>query len=864
LSAHNEPAARSGPPTLKEKLKAWGDRGWELYDRAVLLNPKKSLAALALVVGIISIGIKDFRVDASGDTLVLEHDEDVRYYRSLTDRYGSGDFVVITYSPKAELFSKESLDKLRKIREELKTLKRVTSVVTILDVPLLKNPPGTLKELKNNMKTLEDPKASIPYAVAEFKNSPIYQNLLVGENMKSSAIQVNFKVEQSDLELVNRRTELREKEYRKEITPAESQELEGLEARHRAYKDAVVARRHEDLAAIRKIIAAYSSEDRFFLGGIPMIVEDISAYIRSDMAVFGCAMMLFVIVTLYLIYRHVRWVALPLISCLIALLVMMGGMGFAHWDATVVSSNFISLQIILTMSFAIHIVSHYRELVWFRPKLNNHELCLATARESFVPMLYTNLAVIAGFDSLIFCDIKPVVQFGWIMTLGMIVSLVVVYWFLPAAIVMLPKLQAEEEDEWGAPITFFFARVADQHRGWVYAASLVVALFTVAGVANLQVENSFINYFRKHTEIYQGMKFIDQELGGTTPLDIILTLKDEKKQAAPSAAASSDSDFAEFGEFEEKAKDASNYWFTTSRISTIEKVHDYLESLPQTGKTLSLATLNKTAKDLNGGKAFDDLTLSLLYNAASETSKKILVNPYVVIERDEARVTTRIRDSLPNLHRDALIKQIRRELVEKVGLKPDQFRVSGLMLLYNNMLQSLYTSQIKTLGSSMFALFVMFMLLFRDVKIAIVGLIPQGLACMSILGIMGLGQIPLDVMTITVVSIAVGIGVEDAIYYIYRFQEEFEKDQDYVRSMYATSLTIGNATFYTSVAVIAGFGILSISNFIPTALFGVLTGSAMVIACISAQTLLPALIVLTKPFGPQRKSPPLSRLVAPN
>lgn len=833
----------------------FADGAWRVYHRLVLSRPARSLAALGFLCAFASYWIKDFRVDASGDTLVLEHDQDVRYHRAISSLYQNKDFIVITYTPPEDLFSASSLDRLKRLRSELRQLERVSSVVTLLDVPLLRNPPGELKDLKRNIKTLESPQADMKFAVEEFRRSPIYQNMLVGEAMKSAAIQVNFHADKEGLELVSRRSHLREKAYLKEITSAESEELKTLEIRYRLYKDDNGAKRKADLAEIRRIIASYSAEARFFLGGVPMIVQDIMTYVRSDMVIFGLAMLFFVVLTLYFIYRHMRWVVLPVACCVTAVLIMMGGMGFAHWDVTVVSSNFVSLQIILTMSFSIHLVSHYRELVWMRPKATNEELVTSTVREKFVPCLYTNFATIAGFDSLIFCDILPVTQFGWIMTLGLVVSMIIVFWLLPAAMLMMPRPAPREEDEWGAPVTFYFARVTERHRPLIYAVSLAMLGLTVLGVSRLEVENSFIGYFRDTTDIYRGMKFIDEELGGTTPLDIVVKLGSDKPDTEPvksAPAASADDDFASFGEFEEKEKDPSKYWYTVSRLATIEKVHDYLDGLPETGKVLSLATLHKTASTLNGGKPFDDFSLALLYNTVSEQFKGFLVTPYVSLESDEARVTVRVKDSLQGLRRSELISRIRRDLVEKVGLREDQFRISGLMLLYNNMLQSLFSSQIKTLGSSMTALLIMFLLLFRSVKLALVGLLPQFLACISVLGIMGLGNIPLDVMTITVVSVAMGIGVEDAIHYIYRFQEEIEKDHDYVRAMYYCHLTIGNATFYTSLAVTAGFGILAFSNFVPTVLFGILTGVAMVVACVAAQTLLPALLLLTKPFGQGR------------
>lgn len=829
-----------------------GDRAWGVYDRLVLLKPALSLFVLAVLCAVFSYWIKDFRVDASSDTLVLEHDEDVRYFRSMSALYANGDFAVVTYTPPEGLFSEASLKRLKLVREDLKKLKRVSSVVTLLDVPLLRNPPGNFKDLKKNLKTLESPQADLNFAIEEFRQSPIYQKLLVSEDLNSTAILVNFQVEKDEQALVARRTQLREKRHLGPLSKAENSELAGLEEQYRVYKVAIDAHRHEDIEAIRQIIGTYSPQARFFLGGLPMVVDDIMSYIRRDIVVFGIGMTLFVLITLYMIYGHKRWVILPLLCCLAAVILMMGGMGLFHWDVTIVSSNFISLQIILTMSFAIHIVSHYRDLMRDLPEASNHELVLRTTRDTFVPTMYTNLAIISGFTSLIFCDILPVTQFGWIMSMGMVVSMIVVYWLLPAGIMLLPKIVATEQKELGAPITLYFARLTDRHRPLIYGVSLIILIATTVGILRLEVENSFIDYFRKSTEIYQGMKFVDNELGGTTPLDVILKLGPEKEAEK---AASPDKEFEMFGEFEEDEGDPSRYWYTNGRLATIEKVHDYLDQLPETGKVLSLSTLHKTALELNEGKPFDDFDLALLYNAVSEQFKSILVTPYVSVERNEARISTRIKDSMEDIRRDELIKRIRRELVEEVGLREDQFQISGLMLLYNNLLQSLYSSQIKTIGSSMAALLIMFLLMFRSIKLALIALLPQALACLSVLGIMGLAGIPLDIMTITIVSIAMGIGVEDAIHYIYRFKEEIVKDHDYLRTMYHCHLTIGNPLFYTSAAVTAGFSILVFSTFIPTILFGLLTGVAMVVACVSSQTLLPALLLLTQPFGPGTEKP---------
>jgi hypothetical protein len=848
--------------SLKEGLRALGgrarDRLWELYDRAVLRSPRASLCALALVSAVCCWGLRGFRADASGDSLVLEHDDDVRFYRAVSGRYDNSDFIVVAYQPSEGLFAKAALDRLRKVRDEIGRIPGISSVITILDVPLLRNPPGPLSDLKKNMKTLESPKAELRYAIEEFRTSPIYQDQLVSADGKATAIQVNFRVEKSDREMAARRALLRDQDYRKTLAAAERVELRGLEARYRLYKDQVAAERHGQLAAIRGIIGRYSPEARFYLGGIPMIIDDIMGYIKSDVIVFGTAILLFIMVTLYVIYGRIRWVLLPVVGCVLSVVLMMGGMGYAHWDVTVVSANFVTLQLILSTELAIYIVSRYRELLLANPLGSNHDLVLEAVQEAFVPAFYMKLTTIVGFESLIFCDILPVVQFGWIMTLGVIVSMVVIYWFVPAAMVLFPKPEAKAASEWGAPMMAFFSRFTARRRPVIYAATAVVALATAVGISRLQVENSFVDYFRKSTDIYKGLRFIDESMGGTTSIDIILQLGAPKRasEAKKPAAPASDKDFSEFGEYGRDEGDPAQYWYTAERIATVEKVHDYLSGLPEAGKVLSLATLKKMAVLLNGGAPLDDLSLAFLYQSIADQFRGLLIAPYVSIENGEARITARIKDSSPGLHRAELIKRIRSELVTQVGLREGEFRICGLMLLYNNLLQSLYTSQIKSIGFSLLVLFVMLWVLFRSVTISMVALLPQALASLTVLGVMGLAGISLDVMTITIVAVAMGIAVNNTIQYLYRFEREIRRDGDYLRAMDQCHRTIGYPIFYTCLTITVGFAILALSKFVPTVLFGMLIGLAMVVAFVSSLTLLPALVLLTKPFGTGPTDPP--------
>ena len=852
---------------------------------------------LALLV-FFGFWIKDFRLDASSDSLVLEHDDDLRYARSVARRYGSEEFVVVTYTPSEDLLSPASLDRLKSLRDELSGIERVSSVTTLLDVPLLRNPPVPLTDVRRNLKTLEDPDAEIELARAEFLTSPIYRDLLVSRDLSSSALQVTFRLDEEHDRLSERRSELLDKRFLGTLTPAEEDELEDVQALYERAKDRLRNERHEDIAAIRAVLDKHRAESRLFLGGVPMIVDDIVAFIRNDLSIFGLGMLCFLIATLGMIFRRARWVVLPMLCCASSAVVMIGLLGFIGWEVTVVSSNFVSLQLIFTMSLTIHLIVRYRELLRARPREDNRRLIRETVGLTFVPCLYATLTTIAGFSSLIVCDILPVVTFGWMMMMGLVVSLTVTFVLFPAGLMLVKKPPAEKEKDFGLHLTSWFAGLTERHGPAIFVLSAVVAVVTVVGATRLEVENSFIDYFKETTEIYRGMEFIDNELGGTTPLDIILDFKsaaavEEVADAAaepagtaaavaaavavvaeaevadaaaePAAVAVAEAvvaveefDEEEFDEeeFDEEEFDGEDdrekYWYTTTKLDRITRVHDYLDSLPATGKVLSLATLEKLGRDINEGEPLDDLLRAILFQKMPDELKEFLVRPYASVENDEARINVRIKDSMKSLRRDALLEKIRLDLSGELGLRDDQFRLSGLMVLYNNMLQSLFRSQIKTIGYTVLALMLMFMVLFRSVRISLIAIFPNLLSSLVVLGVMGLGGITLDVMTITIVAISVGIAVDDTIHYLHRFQKEFAKDRDYLKSMHRCHRSIGNAMYYTSITITIGFSILAASNFIPSILFGLLTALAMVMALVAALSLLPRLILVFQPFGPEQ------------
>jgi predicted RND superfamily exporter protein len=728
-------------------------------------------------------------------------------------------------------------------------------VVSILDVPLLESPPVPVKELASNIRTLESPTVDKNLARTEFKESPLYQNLLVSPDLKTTALQIIFKKDELYQELLNRRDFLRRKQESSRLTEAEKAEFDRVSEQFQKHRDKMKRYRHQDIIAIRDIMDEHRQEAELFLGGVSMIADDLISFIKKDLKVFGVGVLFFLIVTLGIIFRSIRWIVLPMICCACSVIAMMGLLGIFDWEVTVISSNFISLQLIITMAITIHLMVRYRELHLQYPKTDQRKLVLDTASLMLTPCLYAALTTIVGFGSLVTSDILPVKTFGWMMGAGIAVSFLFTFTFFPAILVLLQKERKPQKIKPHISLTAFFARMTEAHGGLILVISFVTLVFSVVGISRLVVENSFIDYFKHTTEIYQGMKVIDQRLGGTTPLDVIVQFDKAETSPNPTAVATDKGGASVFDEFDEfdKAEDEDKYWFTTEKMARIETIHDYLDGLPETGKVLSLGTVNKMAKKLNDDQPLNNFELAILFNETPEKFKEMILDPYVSVEHNEVRFAVRVRDSEKTLKRDLLLKKIRRDLVNKIGLKKENVHLAGMLVLYNNMLQSLFSSQILTLGIVVLALLGMFMILFRSWQVAAIAIAPNLLSIGAVLGFMGWANIPLDMMTITIAAISVGIAVDDTIHYIHRFRREFELDHSYVQTLHRCHGSIGHAMYYTSVTIIIGFSILVLSNFIPSIYFGLLTGLAMLIALIAALTLLPQLLLVFKPFGPEIK-----------
>ena len=813
-----------------------------IYKKIIIDFSKITLTFLAILIIFSLYQSKNFNLDASSDALLLEGDPDLKYLREVNETYGSKDFLVLTYTPVSSFTDKETILNLQLLKSKIEKLTWVDNVITIIDVPLLKSTDEGLMERLKNYKTLAYPEIDRKRGFDEIINSPLYKNYVISEDGKTSGIVVYLKNDERLNEYIKIKDRYFNLYNETGLSKDEKINYKKFIKEYENYKNLYNIRNNQNIAEIREVINKYGENAKIHLGGIPMIADDMMSYIKNDIIVFGIGVFVFIIFTLWFIFRNFKWVIMPLVGCATSVVIMIGLLGFLGWKVTVISSNFIALMLILNMAMNIHVTVRFLQLKKEFPKLSKGEAILEASKKMMLPILYTVLTTICAFLSLVFSGIKPIIDFGWMMTLGLIISLLITFLLLPSLINLLSSdNDIDLKDTEKSFITSALGSFTKNNKFLIFGSTILIIIFSCVGILKLEVENSFINYFDKETEIYKGMKKIDEDLGGTTPLNIILKFPKKQKEVE-------NEEFEEWEEENEADQNKAKYWFTRDKMDKIIKIHNYLESLPEIGKVLSFGSILKVAEDLNK-KELQSLEIAVLYSKIPETIKTEIITPYISVKKDEARISVRIRDSLKDLRRNDLIKKINSDLNTKLGFEKNEYKLSGVLILFNNLLQSLFKSQILTLGIVILGIFLMFFILFKNLVISFIGVVPNFIAAFFILGIIGLIGIPLDMMTITIAAITIGIAVDNSIHYIYRFKEEFKKIKNYNKTLDRCHSTVGVAILNTSITIVFGFSILVLSNFIPTIYFGVFTGIAMLLAMISVLTLLPKLILTFKPFG---------------
>jgi len=743
---------------------------------------KKSVPALILLlilIGSLLSQIPHFSLDASSDSLALEGDNNLALFEKTQETFQTSSSLIISYTTEDGVLDSQQIQYLLALRNDLLALERVESVTSILDVPLFQSPPLSLIELTGDAINIDNGTADMSLIANEFNTSPLYANNIVSLDGKTSALLISLKELDESTENAN---------------------------------DALA----NVVKNIRATMTSYDDNAQLYLGGVPMIRNDIITYIASDLILFSLAVVLVMSLMLAIIFRGIRWVLLPIGISVAGAMVMTGALGALGWKVTVISSNFFSLLLVMTLSVTIHLVVRFKELAQQAPEADVKDLTLLTLQQMSKPCLFTTLTTITAFASLMISDVRPVIDFGWMMAIGVTIALALSFLAFPILMSLLPRPKITKHSTEFA-FTKKLATFTHQYGNQLIIGLILIVTIALIGVSKLGVENRFIDYFKKSTEIHQGLSLIDQQLGGTMSLEIVL---DDMANA---------------------------FWVDDFLREDIHNIHQYLDSLDATGKVLSIDTIMQILTQANAGMPPTGFLLMIAKNQLPEFAREQVLNPYLSESENQLRIVARIRETDSALKRDELVNEIKAHLINEFHLKPEAFKMTGVFVLYNNLLQSLFASQIKTIALVFAMIFAMFLFIFRSISLSILALIPNTLPSLLILGIMGLANIPLDLMTITIAAIAIGIGVDNAIHYIHRYKTEFEIDQDYLATMYRSHASIGLAMFYTSITVAIGFLVLALSNFIPSIYFGIFTAIAMLSAVLANLTLLPKLILIFKP-----------------
>ena len=810
------------------------------------MNPFITILVILTFLGFFSYNIQYFELDASSDSLLLQDDEDLRYYRNIKARYGDDEFLVVTISPKIDLFDEKTINLLTNLKEDLSKLDQIESVVSILDVPLLKSPPKSLAEIADSAPTFLSPETDKELAKIELTTSNLYRNLIISEDAKTTAMLLNIRLNVELESLIDKRDALRAKRLDSDLSVMELKELDRLTSEVKSLRKDERNETATMVSDVRSVLDQYKSSAEIFLGGVPMITVDMIDYIQNDIQLFGLLILMFLVIALLVIFKNPQWMIVSMVCCLIGLMIMTGVLGYMSWPVTVVSANFVALLLIFSLSITVHLTVRYRELVKLFPEENHSSLIVMTMRDKLEPCLFTTITTMVGFGSLLIAGIRPVIDFGWMMLISMGVIFILVFNLFPALLSLFSKIDHQVKEDKTHKLTNAFANLVIQKPTQILILFTIVFAISISGITKLTAENQFIKAFKEDTEIFQGLSVIDSQLGGTTPLDIIIEADPDFFNVEDDENIIEDDFFDEaFFEDDDGEYDigGDSYWYNSYRLKTIEAVHDYLESLNEAGKVISFDTTMDVLQTLNDGDEMDTFFLSVLYKKVPDDVKEALFDPYLSEDGNQLRISFRVYESYPDLQRGELLKKIKRDLTSELGLKESQVKLTGMLVLYNNVLESLITSQILTIGFVFAAIMIMFLFLFRSIKFAVIAVIPSIIASSSVLGLMGLMNIPLDIMTITIAAICIGIGVDHSIHYVHRFREEILDSSHADVAIKNAHNSTGQAIYYTSVIIILGFSILAFSNFIPTIYFGLFTAFAMLLALFANLTLLPVLLM---------------------
>ncbi|KPH54332.1 membrane protein [Helicobacter pullorum] len=798
--------------------------------KTILKYPKQILFCCILFFFISLFYAIKLPIDASSESLILENDKDFKIYEEILQDYQTKDFLILAFIPKdGNVFSNHSLQILQKITQDIKKIPQVQDTLSILNAPLLKSTPNLeLQEILKINPTLLSKQTDKNLAKTEILNHPFYTQNIISKNAKTAGILIYLKEDIKLKEL----TQLKNTAN----TQEEKQNIQNLIHTHKQNSQIHNA---QTIQALKSLKEQYITEGKVYLGGIMLIASDMIDYVKSDLITYGTALSIILALMLWIFFRHIYFVALSFCVCLFSLVVSSGIFSFFGYQITIVSSNYVSLLLIISVSLIVHLIVSYLEFYEKFPKASQKNLVYAVMLNKASPSFFAVLTTIIGFLSLVFSKILPIIHLGIIMSIGVSVALIFTFMLFGAILVILPKPQKVKDlPKWHHIFLLKCANLATNKPKLIYTISFLCIVFSIYGIMNLKVENSFVNYFKDDSEIKQGLLTIDQDLGGTIPLEIIINFQDK---------SSKDSSLSDFeNEFEEEfnvLEQQDSYWFDSQKLRIAEKIHTYLANKEYIGSILSLHSLSMLVGSL--GLGADDFTIAFLYKNSPQNLKNQLFTPYANIAKNQMRFVFRTFDSNPNLKRNLFIHEIQNDLTTLLQNESVTFKINGMMVLYNNLLQSLIASQVDTLSLVIGAIFLVFVLIFRSFKLSVIALLTNLIPLGAIFGFLGISGIPLDLMGITIAAICLGIGVDDVIHYIHRYKEEL-KSHSIKQAIIRSHSSIGNAMYYTTLIIVVGFCAMMTSNFIPTIYFGLLTTLVMLLMLAGSLILLPTFLITLK------------------
>lgn len=783
--------------------------------RFITQHNKWMIGVFVVLTLIVGWFVQNFKIDASAETLLLKNNKLYIESQIINQRFSPQEFILVAYEPKdGDVFSPATFAALTQLSEKFSAMSRVESVTHILNVPLLSKMDTLDANLSPNEWTWLNKHYSPNEMREVFKDHPLYTDLLVNEAMSATAIQVVFTQDKTLKDIYGQITDLQKKVLSDELTELDQNKIDALRLKAEPLEEKLNKQRQQEISEIYQITEPFTQQANIYLGGAQVLTFQLIDIIQSDLVIFGSAIAVMICLLLFVIFRQLRWVFIPIICCVFSVVLTIGLFGLLDLRTTVISSNFVALQLILTLAIVIHLLVEYRQIAQQLPTASQHELVQQTFIHKLSPCFYAGLTTSVGFASLLFSGIQPVVSFGWMMIVAMIISILVSLILFPAIVSLLKRKDKTQEKHIGIVVINALHRISTGHNKLIFSLSIILFLGSAVGLSKLSVENSFINYFDKSTRVFNELSFIDQQFGGSTQLDVIYTIPQQQQDKELVLSAQS--------------------------VQSLQKVQFIMQQFEAMGNVTSVVNFTELAQIINKGKPLTEYELTVIYRLIDDALAEKLLGSYFSPETQQLRISGRIKDTTKDLNRAEFIQTLKQD-IEGVSVVPHSFVMGNLFVLYQDILQRLFSSQILTMGIVYIALFLVLLGIFRSLKIAIIAIIPNILSTMLILGLMGWVGIPLDLMTITIAAIAMGIAVDDTIHFVHRFTEE-SKDKSAAEAVKATYASIGYALLYTTFIITLGFSLLSFSDFVPSVMFGLLTGLAMLVALLTDLTLLPAML----------------------